>query len=260
MLVADSFGSGRIFLVGESAHLNPPWGGHGYNTCVGDAVNVGWKLAAVLSGWGPPGLLDTYETERRGVVEATVAAAADNLAALPGDLPSDPARVREIKSPEFHSLGLVLGARYGESMAVSGGDAEVSLPPDLTSYRPSTMPGERLPHHWMPDGASLYDHLGKRYTLLCPISTPLEVMERAVSEQGWMGDIVELRTLPADYPWPGELLLVRPDQVIAWRGTDFPSHLSLLQVMHEPAHNQTTAAADAVAQPKLRRSTIERSS
>ena len=53
MLVADTFRDRRVFLVGESAHVNPPWGGHGFNTCVGDAVNIAWKIAAVEQGWAP---------------------------------------------------------------------------------------------------------------------------------------------------------------------------------------------------------------
>jgi len=64
MLVADQFADRRVFLAGESAHVNPPWGGHGFNTSVADAVNVAWKIAAVEQGWAPAGLLASYEPER----------------------------------------------------------------------------------------------------------------------------------------------------------------------------------------------------
>ena len=80
--LVDHYRGQRTFLVGDAAHLNPPWGGHGFNTCVGDAVNIGWKLAAVLQGWAPPSLLDTYEIERRPVAERTIAAAANQEAFL----------------------------------------------------------------------------------------------------------------------------------------------------------------------------------
>ena len=79
MLIADRFASDRVFLVGESAHVNPPWGGHGFNTSVGDAVNIAWKIAAVENGWAAPGLLASYDAERRGVVEQTVASAESNM-------------------------------------------------------------------------------------------------------------------------------------------------------------------------------------
>lgn len=100
-----------------------------------------------------------------------MAAAADNAETLPGDLPDDPVRVREIQSPEFYSLGLVLGAPMQRIDGRQRGNADVSLPPDLTSYRPSTMPGERIPHRWMPGGSSLYDHLGNRYNARDPSRT-----------------------------------------------------------------------------------------
>ena len=61
MQLVDRAHRGRVFLAGDAAHLNPPFGGHGLNTGVGDAVDLGWKLAAVLDGWGAPGLLDSYE-------------------------------------------------------------------------------------------------------------------------------------------------------------------------------------------------------
>ena len=70
--LVDRYRGERIFLVGDAAHLNPPWGGHGFNTCVGDAVNLGWKMAAVLQGWAPPALLDSYDTERRKHARAMI--------------------------------------------------------------------------------------------------------------------------------------------------------------------------------------------
>ena len=118
MLIADRFADRRVFLVGESAHVNPPWGGHGFNTCVGDAVNIAWKIAAVEHGWAAPGLLGSYEPERRGVVEQTVASAAANLSSLAGDLPRDEAAIQRAKRAEFYSLGLVLGYTYAGSPAI----------------------------------------------------------------------------------------------------------------------------------------------
>ena len=94
MLIADRFASDRVFLVGESAHVNPPWGGHGFNTSVGDAVNIAWKIAAVEHGWAAPGLLASYDAERRGVVEQTVASAESNMRSLAGDLPPDAAAIQ----------------------------------------------------------------------------------------------------------------------------------------------------------------------
>ena len=85
MLVADRFADRRVFLVGESAHVNPPWGGHGFNTSVGDAVNIAWKIGAVENGWAGPALLESYEPERRSVVEQTVASAEANMRAGAAD-------------------------------------------------------------------------------------------------------------------------------------------------------------------------------
>ena len=142
MLVADTFADRRVFLVGESAHVNPPWGGHGFNTSVGDAVNIAWKIAAVEHGWAPPELLASYESERRGVVEQTVASAESNMRALAGDLPADAAAIQRAKRTEFHSLGLVLGYSYAGSPVIQppvpdrescGGNA---VTPDSTYLTP----------------------------------------------------------------------------------------------------------------------------
>jgi 2-polyprenyl-6-methoxyphenol hydroxylase-like FAD-dependent oxidoreductase len=222
MLVADTFADRRVFLAGESAHVNPPWGGHGFNTSVGDAVNIAWKIAAVEQGWAAPKLLASYESERRGVVEQTVASAAANMRSLAGDLPADAAVIQRAKRAEFYSLGLVLGYTYSGSPVIQpdGGSAP---PADLSCYTPSAEPGRRLPHAWLPDGRSVYDVLGHRFTLLGPDGArAARVAARALER----GVPLAVREAPAGYPWRDEYLLVRPDQHIAWRAED-PADINL---------------------------------
>src|SRR5580692_12472529 len=74
LLVADSYGTERVFLAGDAVHLVIPTGGLGMNTGCGDAIDLSWKLAATLAGWGGPNLLDSYEIERRQVGEHNVGA------------------------------------------------------------------------------------------------------------------------------------------------------------------------------------------
>lgn len=226
MLIADKFQEDSAFLVGDSAHLNPPWGGHGYNSSVGDAVNICWKIAAVCQGWAPKAILDTYDGERRGVIEQTILLAEGNMAHLPGDLATDPQAIRRAKSSEFYSLDLVLGYTYAGSPIIQPGETEKPpIPVARDSYAPSTAPGSRLPHQWLADGSSLYDHLGQGFTLLGP-----DLENRAVNEliDRCQRDGLPLKTVrvPDDYPWRSEFLLVRPDQHVAWRSAD-PADLDL---------------------------------
>jgi 2-polyprenyl-6-methoxyphenol hydroxylase-like FAD-dependent oxidoreductase len=228
LLVADTFGRGRVFLVGEAAHVNPPWGGHGFNTSVGDAVNIAWKVAAVEHGWAWPGLLASYEEERRGVVEQTVASAASNMRALAGDLPPDEAVIQRVKREEFHSLGLVLGYSYAGSPAIQPGGRPAAVA-DTTTYAPAAEPGARLPHAWLPGGASLYDRLGTGFTLLGPSGAgPLAARAR---ERGIPLTLLEP---PPGYRWRDQFLLIRPDQHIAWRSDD-PDQIDLDIVTGRPA-------------------------
>jgi len=221
MLVADKFSAGRVFLIGESAHVNPPWGGHGFNTSVGDAVNIAWKLAAVLQGWAPQRLLATYERERRGVVEQTVASAASHLRNLAGDLAQDEESIQRAKSPEFFSLGLVLGYSYAGSPVIQPLPGQPSaVIGDVTSYVPTSEPGARLPHCWLPDGSSLYDHLGDGFTLLCPARLHAKGVAELAARAARLRIPLAIIHPPASYPWAQEFLLVRPDQHIAWRADD----------------------------------------
>ena len=237
MLVADRFANRRVFLAGESAHVNPPWGGHGFNTSVGDAVNVAWKIAAVERGWAAPGLLASYEPERRGVIEQTVASAAANMRSLARDLPPDEQAIQAAKRSEFHSLGLVLGYSYAGSPVIqpgarcdpgpgpgpgsSGGPAG-----DVSSYTPDAGPGTRLPHAWLPGGSSLYDRLGAGFTLLGPAGEEDPGVLALRGRARRRGIPLAVLRPPPGYPWGREFLLVRPDQHVAWRASG-PAEIDL---------------------------------
>ena len=233
MLMADSYRSDRVFLAGDAAHLNPPWGGHGFNTGIGDAVNIGWKLAAVLNGWGGEGLLESYEAERRPIAEQTIQEATTNMSVLAPELGnpelatsgrvgeqarSAAAQVIQVaKDREFHSLGLVLGYQYDVSPVIVD---DGTPPPESQTYSPTARPGARLPHMWLPDGASLYDLLGKGLSLL-RLHADADIapfIESATSHDVPL-TVVELRGEKLEERYGASLLLVRPDQHVAWRGT-----------------------------------------
>ncbi len=234
MLLADHYHNERIFLAGDAAHLNPPWGGHGFNTGIGDAVNIGWKLAAALDGWGGERLLASYEAERRPVAERTIQEAMANMRVLAPELGSQAltasglsgkqARhaaaqtIQTTKDREFHSLGLVLGYQYDASpVIVADGTPSV---PEGQNYEPTARPGARLPHLWLPDGASLYDRLGNNWSLL-RLSDDIDVtalVESAATRRVPL-TLVELRSQELEKRYGASLLLVRPDQHVAWRGT-----------------------------------------
>ncbi|MFG2631118.1 FAD-dependent monooxygenase [Streptomyces sp. NPDC048473] len=120
---------------------------------------IAWKIAAVAHGWAGQALLASYETERRSVVEQTVATAESNMRSLVGDLAADATAIQTAKHAEFHSLGLVLGYSYAGSPVIQPTGATTARG-DSTSCTPSIEPGARLPHAWLTDGSSLYDHLG----------------------------------------------------------------------------------------------------
>src|SRR6266699_3600739 len=157
LLLADRYGEGRVFLAGDAVHLVIPTGGLGMNTGVGDAIDLSWKLAATLAGWGGPNLLKSYEIERRQVGERNVAEARANLARV--------ADVEQRKTNEM--VGAELGYRYVGSplLATEAGEGPEH---NFIDYVPSTYPGVRLPHVWLEDGTAVQDRIGygHGYTLL----------------------------------------------------------------------------------------------
>jgi 2-polyprenyl-6-methoxyphenol hydroxylase-like FAD-dependent oxidoreductase len=234
MLLADRYRSDRVFLAGDAAHLNPPWGGHGFNTGIGDAVNIGWKLAAVLDGWGGDGLLASYEAERRPVAERTIREATANMSVLAPELGNPELEasglvggqarraaaqaIQAAKDREFHSLGLVLGYQYDASPVIV--DDGTPPFPEGQAYSPTARPGARLPHLWLPDGASLYDRLGNGLSLLrLRDDADVAPFIETAAARGVPLSVIELRGQTLEERYGASLLLVRPDQHVAWRGT-----------------------------------------
>src|SRR5882672_11409343 len=178
LLIADRYGSGsRVFLAGDAVHLVIPTGGLGMNTGCGDAIDLSWKLAATLAGWGGPNLLKSYEIERRQVGERNVAAARFASAGRrkwrsmwrPGIRDNTPegtearanlVRVADVEQRKSNEMvGAELGYRYVGSPLIA---PEASEGPEhnFIDYVPSTYPGVRLPHVWLEDGTAVQDRVG----------------------------------------------------------------------------------------------------
>jgi 2-polyprenyl-6-methoxyphenol hydroxylase-like FAD-dependent oxidoreductase len=235
-LLADRYRQGRIFLAGDACHLHPPFGGYGMNLGIADAVDLGWKLHAVLAGWGGSGLLDSFEAERRPVHRRVIDEAVENYAWLAQDLvrsgleesgPEGAAAratlgglIREKKLREFRTLGVVIGYHYAGSPIVMP-DGTAAPADAVTDYVPSAHPGCRAPHLWLEEGLSLYDRFGRGFTLLVTgdgAGDEVHALTDAAAERG-----LPLESLaPGDTRLPGlygaRLALIRPDQHVAWRG------------------------------------------
>lgn len=231
-LVAEHYQRGRVFLAGDAAHLFTPLGGLGMNTGIGDVMNLCWKLAAVHQGWAGPRLLDSYEVERRpmGVRNSQLGVRCTRVMdgwVLPPDIEGEGAaaesarralgaKIIEEDRPQYLTVGIQLGERYEASPIVWPDDEEP--PPDTwDSYTPLDRPGARAPHFWLAPGRAAYDEFGKGFTLLdfgAPQSArPLQAAAKACG--------VPLKTLRLEPPrglYRNKLVLIRPDQHIAWHG------------------------------------------
>jgi hypothetical protein len=220
--------------------LHPPFGGYGMNMGIADSVDLGWKIAAVLQGWGGRALLDSYEIERKPAHQFVMDEAEANHAVSPNSLvregiedatPHGEAVRRAVadiiwqnKRAEFFSLGVVLGYCYANSPIIA---TEVEQPAwePARDYVPSAAPGCLAPHRWLEDGSSLYDLFGSGFTLLVLKETVSDEADAARSEAQRTGTPLKVITVIDDslaelYGAP--LALIRPDQHIAWRGRVWP--------------------------------------
>ena len=247
LLVADNYSKDRIFLAGDAVHLMIPTGGLGMNSGVGDAIDLSWKLAATLHGWGGPGLLASYEIERRQIgirnVEASRQASrgrrAWRAAYRPNIRDQTPegtetranltriADVEQRKSNEM--IGAELGYRYRDSPIIcqEPGDGPTD---NFMKYVPTTCPGARLPHLWLADGAALHDRIGDGYTLLRRARAQANTisLEQSFIALGAPLTILALDDERARDLYGYDLLLLRPDLHVVWRGNRLPDDAAKL--------------------------------
>ena len=253
LLLADHYGKGRVFLAGDSVHLVIPTGGLGMNTGIGDAVDLAWKLAGSLRGWGGPKLLASYEIERRQIGDRNVGAsryaslgrrkwrgeyrpeirdrtaegqaAREHLAGV--------ADIEQRKTNEM--IGAELGYRYVGSPIIQ---EEPGGPEHLfREYVPTTWPGARLPHVWLDGHVALQDRLGPGYTLLRLGATgeDASALQRSFAAYDAPFDVLDVADDAARDVYGYDLILLRPDLHIVWRGNRLaiePGELAAIATGH----------------------------
>jgi len=250
-LVAERYKAGRIMIAGDAAHLFTPTGGFGMNTGMDDSSNLAWKLAAVLQGWGGPRLLDTYQTERKPIGLRNTGASRKYASLMhDADVPDsveaegpegDAARMlasnmtyvrkNHFVRPEHQdAVGVQIGGRYDGSPVIvpDGAPPADVFPQTYDTYVPSGLPGGRAPHLWLDServmGSSLYDRLGEGFTLLrlngaAPDTSALDLAAR---KRGIPLAVLDVAAREARELYGRDLILIRPDQYIAWRGDRMP--------------------------------------
>jgi 2-polyprenyl-6-methoxyphenol hydroxylase-like FAD-dependent oxidoreductase len=241
LLLADRYRDGRVFLAGDAAHLVIPTGGLGMNTGVGDAVDLAWKLAGTLRGWGGPNLLASYEIERRQVGDRNIGASRyawlgrrkwrSQYRPNIGDATPEGqatrenlvrvAAVEQRKSNEM--IGAELGYRYLDSPIIweePGGPEHL-----FRDYVPTTWPGARLPHVWVDARTAVQDLVGEEYTLLRLGGTQADTsaFEDAMHRLQAPLQALTLDSANARDVYGFDLLLLRPDMHVAWRGNGAPA-------------------------------------
>ena len=241
-VVAERYQQDRVFLAGDAAHLNWPAGGFGMNTGIGDAVDIGWKLAAVLQGWAGPRLLDSYTTERKPIAMINVNEAAEMRASFDHQTPFSPkieedseegrelreearAAIMRTRAKEFQhdSAGIELGYRY-ENSPICIADGTPPPPLDHGHYVPSTWPGSRAPHLWLKDGRSTLDLFGKGFVLLGFTEGPTSNFTDAAQRAGVPLEVIGIDDEKVRASYERNFVLVRPDGHVAWRGNEIPNN------------------------------------
>jgi 2-polyprenyl-6-methoxyphenol hydroxylase-like FAD-dependent oxidoreductase len=261
-LVADRFRDRRAFICGDAAHLWIPNAGYGMNAGIADATDLSWQIAATLNGWASAAILDGYEAERRPITEQ-VSRYAMGLAlqlmehrrATPAEIEMPGAvgdAVRARVGKELHDDnvqqyccgGLNFGYFYDASPIIAY-DGEAQPAYTMYDFTPSSVPGCRAPHVWLRDGRSLYDALGPDYTLLRfdPAVGVAGLVEAAARRRVPLA-VVDIAASDARPLYGRNVVLVRPDQHVAWRGDGEPAEpLGLVDLVRGAATAQARKVA-----------------
>jgi len=246
-LVAEKYRKGRVFIAGDAAHLTSPTGGFGMNTGLLDVVNLSWKLAGTIQGWGGEKLLESYETEQQPVAIRNVNEASENLRRMlsPRVLQPDPAvfdssspdvdaarreygeRYTEMMRREWFSIGIHLGYVY-EGSEIVVPDGTPTPPNEVARYTQTSRPGSRAPHVWLSEGESTLDFFGKEFVLMRFGDNPpsIDAMKQAAEKVGLPLKVVDIKHTEAEALYERRLVLVRPDGTVTWRADAIPTDVN----------------------------------
>jgi hypothetical protein len=245
-VVAERYSQGPVHLLGDSVHQLSPTGALGMNTGIADAVDLSWKLAAVIEGWGGDNLLDSYDAERRPIGERNVRAATgyfeghrdfEHGVEAIEDATAEGDEIRKRLGEQllrdiarmFRTIGVQLGYRYDPSpICVPDGTPPPADAPE--TYIPAARPGSRAPHVWLDDGRSTLDLFGSRFVLLRlgPEAPDPSALARAATERKLPLQIVTLHEPEVLQRYGRRFILVRPDGHVAWRGDEMPADAATL--------------------------------
>jgi 2-polyprenyl-6-methoxyphenol hydroxylase-like FAD-dependent oxidoreductase len=229
--IADNYRVGRMFIAGDAAHSHPPYGGYGVNSGLEDARNIGWKLAAVLQGWGDETLLDSYDTERRPVFKSTIddfiAKSIENDRAFleAHDFEGDPVTFKEaLKERAEGAVGEVhaFEPNYEGSSVVWCADGQRGLCSAKGSHRFEARAGHHLAPAVLSSGGNVYEALGAGFTLLAmdADTTAVQAFRKAADALKVPLTVVETAALGEAARYAANLVLVRPDQFVAWASAE----------------------------------------
>ncbi|MFE7581638.1 FAD-dependent monooxygenase [Streptomyces gardneri] len=258
--VASVYRDGRVFLAGDAAHTLSPSGGFGLATGVGDAADLGWKLAARLAGWAGAGLLDTYGSERRPVAVSSLEESHRNLrrtvdrrlspALLDATEDGERARaelgreiadsdpLREFDAPDLHFAHRYVSTAIAREEGVADAGSDEADEADGPVWNRTTLPGVRAPHAWLGPGRSTLDLYGGEFVLLCFDAgggtggrigrgggiggcSP-DGLVRAFADRRVPLRVRHCRDPRVARRYERPYVLVRPDGHVAWRGSAPP--------------------------------------
>lgn len=243
-LVADKFRDRRVFIAGDAAHLWVPYAGFGMNAGIADVLNLTWTLGAYLAGWADEGILRGYEAERLSITEQVSNFAMNHQRKIaqgdvPGEIEDDTdagwkARrhlgetAYALNVQQFAAEGLNFGYSYPDSPLIAY-DGEAAPPYSMGSYIPSTAPGCRAPHFWLSDGSSLYDVLGRGYSVLSfgDNAGIARLLEEAAAVRLPL-TVIDVEPGLAPEVYRHSFLIVRDDQHVVWRGDRAPIDCAVL--------------------------------
>lgn len=240
-LVADKYHDKRVIMAGDAVHLFTPTGGFGMNTGVSDAIDIAWKVQAMVEGWGGSKLIDSYFEERHSIGVRNTKEAADCFDQLKsvmqyGDILDEDSKRAEKLREELSinlkeqdkliaSSGTLLGYRYNNSSIVIPDGTEETID-NPRKYIPTARPGHRAPHIWLEEGVSIYDKFNQNFTLLVFTEDLIEA-KKLISNAKSIGlpiHLLQINDKDVLNLYVNKYVIIRPDLMVAWRSDYIPDN------------------------------------